>query len=142
MRRLLPIILFCCALAAYARNSLPQWRKGELEIHHINTCRGECTFFVFPDGTSKPHPALIVSNNELQEVEGFIYLCMISSKAYNPEYNYVLSDDMLTIPMVKQSYIKCQLLVGDIERDVIRKISRLKQPYFDEVVEKIKQTIF
>ena len=49
---------------------------------------------------------------------------------------------MLTIPMVKQSYIKCQLLVGDIERDVIRKISRLKQPYFDEVVEKIKQTIF
>ena len=52
MRRLLPIILFCCALAAYARNSLPQWRKGELEIHHINTCRGECTFFVFPDGTT------------------------------------------------------------------------------------------
>ena len=89
--------------------------------------------FVFPDGTSKPHPALIVSNNELQEVEG---------KAYNPEYNYVLSDDMLTVPMMKQSYVKCQLLVGDIERDVIRKISRLKQPYFDEVVEKIKQTIF
>lgn len=52
MKRLLPIILFCCALAAYARNSLPQWRKGELEIHHINTCRGECTFFVFPDGTT------------------------------------------------------------------------------------------
>ena len=34
--------------------------------------------FMFPDGTSKPHPALIVSNNELQETEGFIYLCMIS----------------------------------------------------------------
>ena len=47
--------------------------------------------FVFPDGTSKPHPALIVSNNELQEAEGFIYLCMISSKAYNSEYNYPLS---------------------------------------------------
>lgn len=98
--------------------------------------------FVFPDGTSKPHPALIVSNNELQEVEGFIYLCMISSKAYNPEYNYVLSDEMLTVPMAKQSYVKCQLLIGDIGRDVIRKISRLKQPYFDEVVEKIKETIF
>jgi len=23
-----------------------------MEIHHINTCRGECTFFVFPDGTT------------------------------------------------------------------------------------------
>lgn len=98
--------------------------------------------FIFPDGTSKPHPALIVSNNELQEVEGFIYLCMISSKNYNPEYIYPISDDMLTVPMAKQSYVKCQLLVGDIERDVIRKISRMKQPYFDEVVEKIKESIF
>lgn len=98
--------------------------------------------FMFPDGTFKPHPALIVSNDELQEDEGFIYLCMISSKAYNPQYNYPITDEMLTIPMVKQSYVKCQLLVGNIERDVIRKLSRMKQPYFDEVVEKIKETIF
>ena len=97
---------------------------------------------MFPDGTCKPHPALIVSNDELQEDEGFIYLCMISSKAYNPQYNYPLTDEMLTEPMLKQSYVKCQLLVGNIERDVIRKISRLKQPYFNEVVEKIKDTIF
>ena len=74
--------------------------------------------------------------------EGFIYLCMISSKAYNPQYNYTLEDDMLTHPMQKQSYVKCQLLVGNVERDVLRRISRLKQPYFDEVVEKIKETIF
>ena len=44
--------------------------------------------------------------------------------------------------MSKKSYVKCQLIVGNIERDVIRKISRIKQPYFDEIVEKIKQTIF
>lgn len=98
--------------------------------------------FLFPDGTFKPHPALIVSNDELQEEEGFIYLCMISSKAYNPQYNYTIKDEMLTVPMKKQSYVKCQLLVGNIERDVIRKLSRMKQPYFDEVIEKIKQTIF
>lgn len=30
--------------------------------------------FMFPDGTFKPHPALIVSNDELQEDEGFIYV--------------------------------------------------------------------
>ena len=34
--------------------------------------------FLFPDGTFKVHPALIVSNNELQEDEGIIYLCMVS----------------------------------------------------------------
>lgn len=98
--------------------------------------------FMFPDGTFKPHPALIVSNDELQEDEGFIYLCMISSKSYNPQYNYPLSDEMLLKPLAKQSYVKCQLLVGNVERDVLRKLSQLRQPYFDEVVEKIKKTIF
>ena len=45
---------------------------------------------------------------------------------------------MLTKPLSKQSYVKCR----DIERDVVRKISRLKQPYFDQIVEKIKVSIF
>lgn len=98
--------------------------------------------FMFPDGTFKPHPALIVSNDELQETEGFIYLCLISSKSYNSQYCYTLTDEMLTSPLQKQSFVKCQLLVGDVERDVLRKISRLRQPFFDEVVEKIKKSIF
>ena len=98
--------------------------------------------FILPDGTCKIHPALIVSNNELQEREGFIYLCMVSSKNYNEDYCFPLTDGMLTAPMQKQSYVKCQILVGDVERDIIRKINRLRQPYFDEVIEKIKETIF
>ena len=49
---------------------------------------------------------------------------------------------MLTQPMRKQSYVKCQLIMGNIERDVIRKISRVRQPYFNEIVEKIKKSIF
>lgn len=28
------------------------WKKGELDIHHIYTGRGEANFFIFPDGTS------------------------------------------------------------------------------------------
>ena len=98
--------------------------------------------FLFPDGSFKPHPAVIVSNNELREKEGFIYLCMISSKPYNPEYCYELDDEMLTAPLMKRSYVKCHLLVGNIERDVIRKMSRMKQPFFDEMVDKVIQSIF
>ena len=67
---------------------------------------------------------------------------MISSKSYNPQYTFALSDEMLTKPMSKQSYVKCQLLMGNVERDVVRKISRIKQPYFDQIVEKIKKSIF
>lgn len=32
--------------------SLPQWKAGELDIHAISTGRGECTFFILPDGTT------------------------------------------------------------------------------------------
>ena len=98
--------------------------------------------FLFPDGSFKPHPAVIVSNDMLQDNEGYIYLCMISSKPYNPEYCYELDDEMLTVPMQKKSNVKCHILVGDIERDVIRKISRMKQPFFDEMVDKVIQSIF
>ena len=98
--------------------------------------------FLFPDGTFKPHPAVIVSNDELQYNEGYIYLCLISSKDYNNQYYYQLSDEMLTKPLPKTSYAKCHIIGGNVERDVIRKISRIKEPYFGELVEKIKESIF
>ena len=35
-----------------AQEQLPQWEKGYLDIHHINTGRGSCAFLIFPDGTN------------------------------------------------------------------------------------------
>lgn len=31
---------------------LPAWTRGCLDIHSINTGRGECTFYILPDGTT------------------------------------------------------------------------------------------
>lgn len=31
--------------------AFPDWKAGYLDIHHINTGRGDTTYFVFPDGT-------------------------------------------------------------------------------------------
>lgn len=31
---------------------LPLWSEGYLDIHHINTGKGECVFCIFPDGTT------------------------------------------------------------------------------------------
>lgn len=98
--------------------------------------------YLFPDGTTKPHMAIVVSNDELQEAEGFFYLSMISSKNYNPQYTYTLHDEALSKPLSKQSYVICQLIGGYTERDVVKICSRIKQPFFQEVVEKIKQAIF
>lgn len=30
----------------------PTWNEGYLDIHHINTGKGECAFFILPDGTT------------------------------------------------------------------------------------------
>ena len=30
----------------------PEWTKGYLDIHHINTGKGECAFLILPDGTT------------------------------------------------------------------------------------------
>lgn len=37
---------------AWIGRPLPEWRKGELDIHHINTGRGEAQVMILPDGTS------------------------------------------------------------------------------------------
>lgn len=32
--------------------TLSPWQAGQMDIHHINTGKGESTFFIFPDGTT------------------------------------------------------------------------------------------
>lgn len=34
------------------RDRLPSWKEGFLDIHAINTGRGECFFYILPDGTT------------------------------------------------------------------------------------------
>ena len=56
------ILLFVLALLPFAGNghparfkkgkALPQWRQGWLDIHSINTGRGESFLYIFPDGTT------------------------------------------------------------------------------------------
>lgn len=98
--------------------------------------------FLFPNGEMKPHPAIIISNDELQEVEGFVYLVLISSKNYNDEYSYPLADEMLSFKMHKQSYVKCQLITANPNETIIRKLGTIKTSYFKEIQAKIIKSIF
>ena len=101
--------------------------------------------FLFPDGTFKPHPAIIVSNDELQEnEEGMFYLVLITSNDWlNPQYSYPLTDEMIVgHTFSKPSLVKCQILTGNIERDVTRRLGSIKEKYFNEIVDKIIYSIF
>lgn len=49
---LLLVSLGSTAQVATVGKSLPEWKAGYLDLHHINTGRGNASFFVFPDGTT------------------------------------------------------------------------------------------
>lgn len=46
---------------------LPDWTEGYLDIHAINTGRGECTYYIFPDGTTMlvDGASSLISENDL-----------------------------------------------------------------------------
>ena len=98
--------------------------------------------FLFPDGKMKPHPAIIVSSEELYEIEGFFYCVLISTKDYNKEYVYELEDQMLTKPLNRKSYVKCHLIAGNTERDIVKTHGYVKPEYFQQIKSKIIQSIF
>ena len=72
---LLIIALFstscCCnnsdAIRAEHGKTLPAWSEGYLDIHFINSGRGECCFYILPDGTT-----LLVDAGELAETENSV----------------------------------------------------------------------
>lgn len=101
--------------------------------------------FLLPNGVTKPHPAIVVSNDELQEIEGFFYLVLISSKDfdYSSKYSYPLTDEMIVGHCFdKNSYVKCHIISGFTERDVNRKLGVIKEKYFNEIVDKSIESIF
>src|ERR1700755_2777160 len=42
----------CTAQIAEIGKPLPAWQEGYLDLHHINTGRGNASFYIFPDGTT------------------------------------------------------------------------------------------
>lgn len=50
------IAIFSVAITLFSQatnlNYLPSWKEGCMDIHHIATGQGDCTFIIFPDGTT------------------------------------------------------------------------------------------
>lgn len=55
MKNLLIFTLSLLVFPAFAQEigqQLPPWREGYLDLHHINTGRGDAAFYILPDGTT------------------------------------------------------------------------------------------
>ena len=98
--------------------------------------------YELPNGKFKAHPALVISNSNVLETEDIFYAVMISSNPMNEEFNFELENSMLTKPLSKKSFVKCQLIQSYTADEVISKISSLNQVAFDKVLKKIFETVF
>jgi hypothetical protein len=67
---------------------------------------------------------------------------MISSNPMNDDFTFDLDNEILTKPLSKKSFVKCQLLQSYSTDEVISKISSIKKFYFDKVVQRIFETVF
>ena len=86
--------------------------------------------FQLPNGKFKVHPALVISNQNVLDTEEIFYAVMISSKPFNDEFTFELNNNMLTKPLSKTSFVKCQLIQAYAINEVINKISTIKSTYF------------
>jgi mRNA-degrading endonuclease toxin of MazEF toxin-antitoxin module len=98
--------------------------------------------FELPDGTLKIHPALVISNQQVLDTEDIFYALMISTKPYNDEFTVEVKDSMLSKPLSKKSYVKCQLLQAYRPDEVLRRITSMKIDAFNEVKTKMFDAVF
>lgn len=100
--------------------------------------------YQFPDGSIKPHMALVVSPARLQaDEEGMFYAVLISSKNYNPQYTIEVKGEWLYKPLSKTYFFVTHILTFFTEDQILQRFNNfLKQPYYDLVVNKVVKSVF
>ncbi len=98
--------------------------------------------FELPDGKFKIHPALVISNEHVLHTEDIFYAVMISSKPFNDEFTFELNNSMLSKPLSKKSFVKCQLIQSYTIDEIISKISSVHPLYFEQIKKLIFDTVF
>lgn len=90
------------------------------------------------------HPAVIVSNDEIFELEGFFYAVLLSTKNIFPEYTLEISPDMIIKPRNDRTgYAVCHMLQQFYPEDIISRTgATLKRSAFDKVIAKVQASIF
>lgn len=99
--------------------------------------------FVLPDGKILPHPALVISCDDLQIVEpGLFYAVLISSKNYIPELTIPIKSEWLSEPLPMESYFVTHIVNPfNVEHVICRHNCFLLKPYFDYVINKVVSNI-
>ena len=99
--------------------------------------------FQMPNKRFLPHPALVISNNDLFEDEDFFYAVLMSTKNYFPKYTIEITPEMLTKNSDKKGYFVTHLIGQYTSDEILTKRNIYLKPEFQELVKaKIITSIF
>ncbi len=85
--------------------------------------------FELPNGLFKPHPALIISQEEIFNAEDIYYIVMLSTKQHYPDFLFEITPDMLnyTQPNSPKSFVCCHLLNDVEEYEINQRFGSVKK---------------
>ncbi len=98
--------------------------------------------FQLPDRSFAPHPIIVVSNNNVFDTEDIFYGLMISSKVINPDFEFEITDEMVSNPFPKKSYVKCQLIQAYQEKEILSRYGSMNKEPFDKLIDKLMVSVF
>ncbi|MBR1504775.1 MAG: type II toxin-antitoxin system PemK/MazF family toxin [Prevotella sp.] len=100
--------------------------------------------YQLPDGQIKPHMALVLSSEKLQEAEdGMFYAVLISSKNINPEFTIQIKNEWLNKPLSKQSFFVTHIVSYYRTDEVIQSFNNfVKAQFFDAIMNKVILSMF
>lgn len=96
------IVSFTHAQVPEPGNVLPQWQEGFLDIHHINTGRGNAAFFILPDGTT-----MLIDAGELSPLDERTFTprnAQIKPDSSRKPYEWIVSYIRQVSPSAKIDY--------------------------------------
>ena len=97
--------------------------------------------FVFEHGT-EPHPAIVISNNDINENENTFIAVMMSTVKTDDEYSFWTKDEMFTIKPRNKGQVRLHLVSMFSDRDVMGKYGTIIPKYLEIIIDKICNDVF
>lgn len=100
---------------------------------------------MFDDDLGGNHPAIVLSNKLVQEIEGYFVCVMMTTSKYNDEFSFVIEEHMLTKPLNKKHCeARCHLInFVPLESIIVNsRNNQIKIEPFKKLIAKINSSTF
>lgn len=109
------------------------------------------TNYELPNGSYQPHLALILSNDDINQYEGYYITVMLSSTPVEDDYSFLVDSNMFNFDFKARlkspnhkPQVRCHLIAAIKEEDLVisKRYGTMKKVFFDQVVQKIANSVF